>query len=185
MDPMTDYRLAATEVSTLLAGLDVADLDRPTPCDGWTVRDLATHLVANSAFFAGAAGATVDDDGDGVGAADARARFDAASDTVMAGFGAPGVLESEIATPYGTFSGAMVLAVAFADLLTHAWDLSRALDARVQVDPAVADHAIQAWEAFIQDDYRATGMFGDIQSCLPDAPALDRVAAFAGRAVTG
>ena len=184
MDVISDYRLAATEVSALLARLDDADLDRPTPCGDWAVRDLAAHLVANTAFFAGAAGVVVPDDGAGVGARDADARFDAATDAVLKGFGAPAVLESDIATPYGTFIGSMVLAVAFADLLTHLWDLSRALGVPVHVDAPVADRAIQAWEAFIQDDYRASGMFGAIQACPPGADAMDRLAAFAGRDVT-
>src|SRR5262249_51553649 len=106
-----------------------------------------------------------------------------AAAAVLAGYGADGVLDRPVDTPYGTFPGAMVLAVGFADLLTHCWDLATAIGADLDVDDALADAAADAWEAFIQDDYRTTGMFGAVQPCPIDAPAIDRMVAFAGRVV--
>lgn len=38
-------REAYQRLVELLAGLDAADWDRPTDCEGWSVRDLAGHLV--------------------------------------------------------------------------------------------------------------------------------------------
>ncbi len=38
-------REAYQRLVDLLAGLDAADWDRPTDCEGWSVRDLAGHLV--------------------------------------------------------------------------------------------------------------------------------------------
>ncbi len=36
---------ARRRLAALLGDLDAADWDRPTDCEGWTMRDLAGHLV--------------------------------------------------------------------------------------------------------------------------------------------
>jgi uncharacterized protein (TIGR03086 family) len=185
MTPISDYQLASTQISALLADLEETDLARPTPCGDWNVGALAAHLVGNTAFFAGAGGQVVDDDGTGVGAADAGSRFEHAATAVIEGFSEPGRLDAEVATPFGAFPGSMVLAVAFADLLTHYWDLGQALDLTVEVEPPVAERALETLGLFIQDDYRANGMFGPVQPCPADASALDRLAAFSGRQLPG
>jgi uncharacterized protein (TIGR03086 family) len=183
MQPVTDYQLAAANIATLLSNLDEKNLAAPTPCGDWTVQGLAAHLVGNTAFFAGAGGRVVEDRGDGVGAADARPRFERAASAVVDGFSAPGALDADVATPFGTVPGAIVLGIAFADLLTHCWDLGRALDVDVAVERAVAERALVAFEGFIQDDFRTNGMFGPVQPCADDASPLDRLAAFSGRQV--
>lgn len=45
-DPRPALLAAAGQVTALLDRVGPDDLDRPTPCDGWTVRDLLSHLVA-------------------------------------------------------------------------------------------------------------------------------------------
>lgn len=44
-EAMVIGREAYQRLVDLLAGLDAADWDRPTDCEGWSVRDLAGHLV--------------------------------------------------------------------------------------------------------------------------------------------
>ena len=44
-EAMAIAREAYQRLVDLLAGLDAGDWDRPTDCDGWTVRDLAGHLL--------------------------------------------------------------------------------------------------------------------------------------------
>ena len=48
--PATDLLAAATaertELAGLLAALDAAAWDLPTPCTRWTVRDVAVHVIS-------------------------------------------------------------------------------------------------------------------------------------------
>ncbi|CAB4867981.1 unannotated protein [freshwater metagenome] len=39
----------------LLSSVDESDLDRPTPCPGWTVRDVVSHLIGFELLLAGTA----------------------------------------------------------------------------------------------------------------------------------
>jgi len=39
---------ALDQITPLIDSITAADLDRPTPCQGWSVRDLLSHLIAVS-----------------------------------------------------------------------------------------------------------------------------------------
>ncbi len=40
-------------IDAVLAGLEPADWERPTPCPGWTVRDQVAHLIGTESMLAG------------------------------------------------------------------------------------------------------------------------------------
>lgn len=153
-----------------------------TPCEGWAVQDLVEHLVDNSYFFAGAAGSDQTRSED-IGPSNAPQAYRSAADTVLGAYGTPGTLERDLSTPFGSFPGAIVLSVAFADQLTHLWDLGHALGNQPVVDETLASSAIAAWEMFIQPELRDGSTFAQPTEVGPNATPLDRVAAFTGRAV--
>lgn len=43
------FRAEASRLSKVIGSLSDADLDRPTPCPPWTVRDLVAHVIAGAA----------------------------------------------------------------------------------------------------------------------------------------
>ena len=49
------HRRALDAVTDLLAGLTPADLDRPSPCAGWDLRQLLAHMIGQNHGFADAA----------------------------------------------------------------------------------------------------------------------------------
>jgi len=111
------------------------------------------------------------------------ARYDEAIQRLVAAYSAPGMLEKPLPTPFGDLTGGPVLAVCFADQLTHVWDLSRALGVSVDVPAELAGHALAVWQGFITDGLREAGAFGKAEEPGPDATPLDRLAAFTGRSL--
>ncbi|GAA3385653.1 TIGR03086 family metal-binding protein [Cryptosporangium minutisporangium] len=122
-----------------------ADVDRPTPCTGWSVADLLGHLVAQHRGFAAAAAGRGDDPapwtvphlGDA-----AVEQYRAAADEVLAAFAAvdapdrPFHLPEIAPTPFPA-----VLAIGFhtIDYLVHAWDVAAALEREFTPDEALVD----------------------------------------------
>ena len=61
MDHVADqYRRVARSFTELVEGVSLDDWDRPSPCEGWTARDVVGHLAEwVPAFFADAGGPTL------------------------------------------------------------------------------------------------------------------------------
>ena len=183
MNPIDDFTDTSRIMSGLLERLNPADLDTATPCARWSVADLVDHIVGDVFGFVGAAGADASAPVGPVTADNAVSRYASATAAVLAAYQANDTLNRDLATPFGTFPGSMVLSVVIADQLTHCWDLARSIGAPVVAADELVDNALNTWTAFIQSDYRDGEMFGDAQTCGPDASNLDRLAAFTGRNV--
>jgi uncharacterized protein (TIGR03086 family) len=98
-----------------------ADLDAPTPCADWTVADLIDHMNERHQAFLAPEFAPLDVRADGQRDSFARvaARWVVAMEQAGDVVHLPG--RGPAATDW-------VLSVHFVDMLTHRWDLSRALD---------------------------------------------------------
>jgi uncharacterized protein (TIGR03086 family) len=132
----------------LVAGAAAADLDRPTPCDGWTLRDLLAHMTVQHDGFAAAARGDGDlahwqprpDGGDPV------AGYRAAAGRVLTAFAADGVLGREFPLPEiapgRPFPARQAISFHFVDYVTHSWDVARTLDRPVSFEPALLGQAL-------------------------------------------
>ena len=140
--------LAAAEVACRVRP---ADLGRATPCDGWAVADLLSHLsVQHQGFAAAARGAG----GDLAvwaprpPAADPVAGFLAATAEVLTAFGADEVPGRRFRLPEisttAEFPAAQAIRFHFIDYVVHAWDLARAIG--TGLDPGQPVLAA-AWES--------------------------------------
>ncbi|HEX2215052.1 MAG TPA: maleylpyruvate isomerase N-terminal domain-containing protein, partial [Mycobacterium sp.] len=100
------HRVALRASVDVVALVTSADLTRPTPCTGWNLADLLTHMtVQHNGFAAAARGrgadlsvwepATVAD----AVAADPAGEYAAAAADVLDAFSADGVLEASLAMP--------------------------------------------------------------------------------------
>jgi uncharacterized protein (TIGR03086 family) len=156
--------------------------DRPTPCPGYDVAALVTHLGEWIDRFADAAA------GDAVGGADSEApsepadRFRRASQRAVAGFRA-GATERQLSITGGpTVPGAMVVGMMLMEYIGHGWDLAVATGQPVPYDEQEAAAALAVGQQMLTDDFRGPDKsFGPAVPVPSDATALERLVGFLGR----
>lgn len=181
MDPLTAHQRAQDAFASVLANVRQEQLDSPTPCQGWKVRDLVDHVIAGNTRMAGGeakpsgAATGVDEliEAHSESARDAQERF-----------AAPDGLTRMMDMPFGLVPGGVVIGLRTTDAITHAWDLAKATGQPTDVDPQLAERMLAVSRERIQPAFRGEGRpFGAEQPCDEGRPAADRLAAFLGRAV--
>jgi uncharacterized protein (TIGR03086 family) len=170
---------------------DVSDdqLRNPTPCEGWTVRDVINHITGGATMFAiSAEQGSVPDEvlgqlmgGDNLGD-DPKAAWAVAAKRAMAAFEQPGVLDRMVQLPFGEMPAGVALNIAVFDVLTHAVDIASASGQQVD-DQELIETAITVGRQMIGPELRVPGMFDPEQPVAANAPPADRLLAFAGRNV--
>jgi uncharacterized protein (TIGR03086 family) len=188
MDSITMMNKVLGETSRIVDGIQPDQLDNPTPCEGWTVRDVLNHITGGAEMFTIAAteGKVSDEKlgqlmvGDNLGS-DYKAAFAAASDRAQQAFGAPGVAEKMVTLPFGEMPAGVAVNFAIFDVTTHAWDLAKGTGQGTDLDPEVLGAALDAAQMMLNDDFRALGLFGQPVPVPDDAPMQDRLAAITGR----
>ena len=188
MDSIAMIHKVLGETSRIVDGIEPAQLDNPTPCEGWTVRDVLNHITGGATMFAIAAseGKISDEQlgqlmvGDNLGS-DYKAAFEAASDRAQKAFDAPGIAEKMVTLPFGEMPAGAAVQFAIFDVTTHTWDLAKGTDQSTDLDPEVLGAALEAAQLMLNDDFRALGMFGEPVPVPSDAPMQDRLAGLTGR----
>lgn len=175
----THLSRAAQAVDDLLAHLAEEDWMAPTPCTGWSVADVAQHLVEVNLDFADRmlpagfqtpAGTTTP--GDFLGSY--RHSVEALNEALATQIG-----DSAVGIPPQLSSR---LALRVADLLTHSWDIASATGTPLHLPPDLCAEALtfaQSRSAALQ----RSGQFAPPQPIHEHAPAIDRLAALSGRQV--
>jgi len=158
------------QLTALVAAVQPADLDKPTPCTDWQVRDLVDHILHSTAGMTKAArGEQVDwtaptPHEDDPAAAFAKRASELRS--VMADAGEAANADWQLA-----------------EIATHSWDLATALGrSTADLDPVVAERGLGFMSAQLTDDKRGAA-FQPEQQPPAGADAYQRIAAFAGRTV--
>jgi uncharacterized protein (TIGR03086 family) len=174
--------------AALVAQAGAADLDRLTPCAGWTLRDLLAHMTAQHYGFAAASA------GDG-GLANWRIRspgedpvgaYLAAARRLLASFAADGVLDRMFTLPEikrgPVFPAAQAISFHFVDYVVHSWDVAKTLDLPVRFDPALLGVALGVARAVPGGDARlAPGAAFAPEVAWAGGSGLDQVVALLGR----
>jgi uncharacterized protein (TIGR03086 family) len=122
----------------------VTDWTAPSPCAGWTVRDVADHLVDAMRTFAAAVdgGVTGPPGGDEDG--DPAAAYRAAADRCLAVFEDPAVLAASHPFPFGPTPGAVIARISVSESLVHGWDVARGAGVPYAPAPEVVDSVLAA-----------------------------------------
>jgi uncharacterized protein (TIGR03086 family) len=84
--------------------------------------------------------------------------------------------------PLGTATGAERLQIRLYDLLAHGWDLAQATGQPAALPEDLAEQALAFAHTYLADQARP-GRFAPAQLAADHAPAIERFAAFLGRAV--
>jgi uncharacterized protein (TIGR03086 family) len=156
--------------------------DNPSPCEGWTAREVAGHvswvIQATDAAATGGEGPAEQPEAE-VAGADPAATIAESVDGVLASLDRPGVLNAVKATPFGEMPVDTFIGIIWVDPLTHAWDIATAAG----IDPAIDDETAAKAQATLEpiaDVLRGPGRFADAKEPAAD-DALSRFIAFAGR----
>ncbi|MBA3652568.1 MAG: TIGR03086 family protein [Actinobacteria bacterium] len=176
---------AFASTAGVLAKVQTDQLDDPTPCASWNVRELINHIVGGTHFFAGIAETGGVPEGGGTppdfSAGDFNAAFASGAQAAVAAFRAPGVMEKTMKLPFGEFPGSVFVMIAATDTYAHGWDLAKALGESTDLDPAIASAILGA--AMIPDQFRGPegAPFGPIVEVDASACPADRAAGYLGR----
>lgn len=153
-------------------------LDAPTPCPEWAVRDLLAHTIAVVAGLgAAAAGAprTTFELGP-----DPAAQFRHAADSALVAWRAPDVLDRIIDGGPGPMPGRALAGINLLDTATHTWDIATATGQPARLPDDVATSALEVSRITITPEIRP-GRFGPEVSAPAGADPTELLVAFLGR----
>lgn len=180
------YRRRADAFARMVAAVAPDRWSDPSPCAGWTARDVVGHIVDMHRVMVRPIGQgrgpapTLADDPLGAFAA-ARADVEEVLDD-------PELAATTQDTPAGRMSAEQHIdQVVSADLVLHGWDLARATGQDDTIDPAELDLAFADAQR-IPDEMRIPEffgpgiiVFGPVVAVPPDAPVQDRLLGLLGR----
>ncbi|WP_249998783.1 TIGR03086 family metal-binding protein [Actinoplanes sp. M2I2] len=181
--------VAVLATVALVEEVDAADLDRPTPCAGWHLRDLLAHMTAqHHGFAAAAAGRGSDPEVWRTPALteDPVRAYTAAAREVLAAFAPDDVLDREFTLPGGgavhTVPGRLAVGFHLVDYVAHGWDVARARGVAWELPAIVLGAALPIAEAVPDDATRSApgAPFAPRRPATGDDP-LDRIVALLGR----
>lgn len=171
--PVVVLSRALDQAGDVLACIRTEDLDRPTSCGGWTVRELADHLTAAPEhFLMQARGEPVD--------------WTARAEVVDGGWAAYFRTEADDLIHHWHGQPADELAQAdwqTAEVGIHTWDLVQALGRPMPLDDEVAERGLAFLRQGLTDDNRGDA-FAPAVDVSSDAGAYEKLAAFAGRTIS-
>ena len=180
---LREYTSAVFELDRVMRAVPPGAWDDPSPCAGWTARQVAGHAISVVANVGAKLGAGEPLDafadleataGDDPAASCRRARV-----ATLAALDRPGALATPVVSSLGEMTIDDYIALMAHDALVHAWDIARATGVDERLDPWLVDRVL--------DRMRRTGLprgadrYGDEIEVAPDADAQTRLLAFTGR----
>ena len=164
-----------------------AQLDDPSPCDEFTVRDVFNHMIGGGGFFAaqfrGEGPPDAPPEGTDLAGADPVGTFVGAMESLAAAAKQPGALDRTVVAPFGEVSGDFAARYLAFDGTVHAWDIATATGQSFDLpDDVVVDVLAFAHQA-IGPEMRVPGAFGPEVPAPAGASTLEQLVAFTGRSV--
>ncbi|WP_018683323.1 TIGR03086 family metal-binding protein [Actinokineospora enzanensis] len=172
------HRRAVEATGKLVDGLTDAQLDLPTPCSKWTVREVVGHMVDNHTRLIAALGGTAPETAD-----DVRVGYRRATDATQAAFADGAALSATYELAGKSRTGGEVLGIMFGDVLVHGWDLGRSIGVEVRFEEELAEQMVQTLEAFpnTPDVWGPDAAFAGRLPVAEGSSAHDRLLAITGR----
>jgi len=180
------------QTATVLAGITPQGYAAPSPCTGWTVRQVGNHLVGGldrlTRIVEGEDIPKAELDPQRMAEADQlgtdpAAVFRSVAARSTAVFKLPDTLRRTYPFGPGPTPGAVLASLSLLESLVHGWDLARGAGLGYPADPAVVA-AVQAFTAqAIGPEQREAGLFGAEYATGPADPPLTALLAYLGRRV--
>jgi len=152
--------------------------DKPSPCEGWTARDVLGHVVGGQCNVARSITGqepAVDLQADPKGAW--RSSFEA----IKAALDHPGALEQQVPGPAGEMTVSDLVGRFLAsDVLVHTWDLARTTGGDERLDAQAVSQSFSGLEP-MDAMLRRPGVFGPKVEPAEDADEQEQFLNFLGR----
>lgn len=174
---------------TKIAGTRADQMDLPTPCDEWDVRELIDHVIVSGHAFA----LIVRGEFESPEAFLARRppkftddplpAYDASAKELLDAFHEPGALERVVSGTWGKAPGADHAVRIAVGHLAHGWDVSTATGQDASMPPDLADAALARIDGMIPDAARNPEgkPYKPVVPTAPDARSQDKLIAYLGR----
>jgi len=183
MTTPVDLHPAADRVARLVEGLPADVLDRPTPCERYSVAALLDHLHGSVLAIRAAAAKTPlpgGPSGDPAHlVADWRTRIPNDARALADDWSDPAAWEGMTAAGGVDLPGEVAGIVGLDELLIHGWDLAKATGQPAGYGGPGLDEVLH-----LVTEFRAAGiegLFGPEVPIAADAPVLDRILGMSGR----
>jgi uncharacterized protein (TIGR03086 family) len=192
-DAVARYLRALDRLGTVVDAVPAQRWDAPTPCPGWSARQLLGHLVDGQhqvlAMLAGEGPRAPVPEPEALGALagpDPAGSWRRAHQAVVAVVAALSGAASGagVATPLGPRTVEQLLGIALVEPVVHTWDLATATGRPADLDPD-AVQALLPGVLALGGQLAATGMYAAPVPVPDDAPAQDRLLAALGRRPPG
>jgi uncharacterized protein (TIGR03086 family) len=188
MDEMQRYRRAQNDFDAVLAAVRPNQWDAPSACTGWTVRDVAGHVIWGQRQMQ--AWATGTDYADGRGAPGAPHPGELAGRDPVAVWRAARAESAAALTPealgrttsitgMGEVPLAAIVMLLITDQVAHTWDIGHALGMDVRLEPTLVTLAFDWARSHV---VRGPGFFGPELTPPTGSDEQTRMLAFLGRA---
>jgi uncharacterized protein (TIGR03086 family) len=187
-DVVDQMERAFAIASSVLRGVRPDQWAAPSPCEGWTVRDVVNHMVGGSKMVSvclSGRGEDVNFYVDHLRGFDPVSTYAAESAAAVAVYRAdPSLVDRTMPMPWGEATGSAVAAMFMGDHFVHAWDVAKATGQSTDLDPAMAELVRRFAHEYVDvGQRRAPDMFDEERPAPAGASAADRLAAYLGRRV--
>jgi uncharacterized protein (TIGR03086 family) len=173
------YRAVAEAFSERVRAVPPDGWNRPSPCAGWSARDVVVHVVDASGRFLGRAEVELPPGPSAVD--DPAGAWEAARDGVQRALDDPEMSRRQYESPMGTTTLEQTIGMfGIGDVLVHTWDLARAvgLDERLDADEVRRLLAVMEPNDAMMRQGTAFGPKVDVPE---DADEQTKLLAFSGR----
>jgi uncharacterized protein (TIGR03086 family) len=165
---------ALDQAGDALTAVHQDQLSQPTPCNDWDVARLIAHMVASPHHLLEMSQGGQPDWSKEPEAPSGEwaAEFRSAADDLIHFWHAQGDQADSGQVDWQT-----------AEMAVHTWDLVRATGQHAPLDPEIAERGLAFMSGALTADNRGKA-FGPEVTAPADAPVYDRLAAYAGRAIS-
>ena len=171
---------ASTE--KVLVNVTRDELERPSPCASWLVRDVVNHVVGNNFWFEaiardGIAPDRPDNAAPDESGGDYLGRFQEGAARAVAAFET--ATGATLTLPWSPMPAEVFVVMASADQFVHGWDLATATGQTTDLDPELATRFLEFYRQAIADEFRGpdpVAPFGPLVSISSTDPVAQLVA---------
>lgn len=186
IDPRPIYFGATTWVTGLLGAVRDDQRTRPTPCDEFDVRTLASHLVATVGRIVAIAELGSPDSVPPLAPEHDAGTFAQLAERAQRAWADDALLDKLVTVPWGEVPGRFALWGYTNEALVHGWDLAVATGQPAEADPALVEPTASVVGRFIPADARVPGVpFSAVVEPRAEAGPTERLANWSGRSALG